>query len=151
MAQNESKNNLIAAARAAAANAYAPYSGFHVGAALLLDNGDVVTGANVENASYGLTLCAETVAVAKLANMGAMARIRAVAIIGGRPDSDGALLGGDPVHPCGRCRQMLNEAAEVAKSDIAVHCASGDGKQSASYRLSELLPHSFGPKDLGIV
>ena len=149
MAANDDAALLIAAARMAAASAYAPYSGFHVGAALLLDDGSVVTGANVENASYGLTLCAETVAVAKLANMGALARIRAVAIVGGRPDG-GALLGSDPVHPCGRCRQMLNEAAELAKTDIAVHCVSGDGASMASYHLSELLPHSFGPKDLGL-
>lgn len=151
MAENKDIDGLFAAAREAAAKAYAPYSGFHVGAALLLDNGEVVTGANVENASYGLTLCAETVAVAKLANMGALARLRAVAIIGGRPGDGGQLNGSDPVHPCGRCRQMLNEAAERAKTDIAVHCASGDGQAQASYVLSELLPHSFGPKDLGLI
>lgn len=150
MADNPAHDALIAAARAAAAHAYAPYSGFHVGAALLLDNGEMVTGANVENASYGLTLCAETVAVAKLANMGALARIRAVAIIGGRPDAEGGLIGSDPVHPCGRCRQMLNEAAERAKTDIAVICVAGDGAAQAQYRLSALLPHSFGPKDLGL-
>jgi cytidine deaminase len=149
MADSDTRDKLIAAARAAAGHAYAPYSGYHVGAALLLADGSIVTGANVENASYGLTLCAETVAVAKLANMGALAQVRAVAIVGGRPDG-GELAGADPVHPCGRCRQMLNEAAEVAKVDIDVHCASGDGSGVASYRLSQLLPHSFGPKDLGL-
>ena len=60
------------------------------------------------------------------------------------------VLGSEPVHPCGRCRQMLNEAAERAKTDIVVICASGDGAATARYRLSELLPHSFGPKDLGL-
>ena len=149
MTDDEGHGRLIAAARGAAVHAYAPYSGYHVGAALLLDDGSLVTGSNVENASYGLSLCAETVAVAKLANMGALAQVRAVAIVGGRPDGD-ALAGKDPVHPCGRCRQMLNEAAECAGTDISVYCASGDGSTVASYRLSELLPHSFGPKDLGL-
>ena len=147
---DETVEALIDAARDAASRAYAPYSGFHVGAALLLKDGSVVTGANVENASYGLTLCAETSAIAKIANEGWIGELVAVAIIGGRPDGD-ALLGGDPVHPCGRCRQILNEAAEQSQTDIAVHCASGNGSTVASYRLSELLPHSFGPKDLGFV
>lgn len=144
------REKLLGAARSAAANAYAPYSGYHVGAALLLSDGAVVTGANVENASYGLTLCAETVAVSKLANEGRLGDLVAVMIVGGRPEGD-ALVGTDPVHPCGRCRQILNEAAERSKRDIQVHCASGDGGHIASYRLSELLPHSFGPKDLGLI
>src|SRR3546814_13381658 len=105
---------------------YAPYSGFHVGAALLLRNGYVVTGANVENASYGLTLCAETAAVAKIANEGWIGELAEVAIVGGRPDGD-ALTGSEPVTPCGRCRQILNEAAARSETDIPVHCASGDG------------------------
>ncbi|MDZ3831197.1 MAG: cytidine deaminase [Sphingopyxis sp.] len=150
MTDSDSRDALIGAAREAAARAYAPYSGFHVGAALLLKNGDVVTGANVENASYGLTLCAETSAIAKIANEGWIAELAAVAIVGGRPDGE-ALLGSDPVHPCGRCRQILNEAAERSRTDIWVHCASGDGAQVASYRLSELLPAAFGPKDLGLI
>jgi cytidine deaminase len=147
---DEIVDTLIDAARDAATRAYAPYSGYHVGAALLLKDGSVVTGANVENASYGLTLCAETSAVAKIANEGWIGELVAVAIVGGRPDGD-ALIGGDPVHPCGRCRQILNEAAEQSETDIDVHCASGDGNVVASYKLSELLPYSFGPKDLGFV
>jgi len=144
------RDALIAAARDAASRAYAPYSGFHVGAALLLKNGDVVTGANVENASYGLALCAETTAIAKIANEGWMGELAEIAIIGGRPDGD-ALIGSDPVNPCGRCRQILNEAAEQSKVDVLVHCASGDGTAVKSYRLSELLPAAFGPKDLGLI
>ena len=146
----DDRDALIDAARDAATRAYAPYSGFHVGAALLLKNGDIVTGANVENASYGLTLCAETVAVAKIVNEGWIAELAEVAIVGGRPDGD-TLLGTDPVNPCGRCRQILNEAAERSKTDILVHCASGDGSAVKTYKLSELLPAAFGPKDLGLI
>jgi len=144
------RDALIDAAREAAARAYAPYSGFHVGAALLLKNGDVVTGANVENASYGLTLCAETAAIAKIANEGWIGELAAVAIVGGRPEGL-ALAGTEAVHPCGRCRQILNEAAEQSKTDIWVHCASGDRTAVESYRLSDLLPAAFGPKDMGLV
>ncbi len=146
----EDRDALIDAARDAASRAYAPYSGFHVGAALLLKNGDVVTGANVENASYGLTLCAETVAVAKIVNEGWIGELAEVAIVGGRPQGD-ELLGAEPVNPCGRCRQILNEAAERSKVDILVHCASGDGRAVMTYRLSQLLPAAFGPKDLGLI
>lgn len=146
----DTRDALIDAARDAAIRAYAPYSGFHVGAALLLKNGDIVTGANVENASYGLTLCAETVAVAKIVNEGWIGELAEVAIIGGRPHGE-ELMGADPVNPCGRCRQILNEAAERSKVDILVHCASSDGSAVKSYRLSQLLPAAFGPKDLGLI
>ncbi len=131
---------LIAAARDAAKNAYAPYSDFHVGAAILLANGRIVTGANFENASYGLSLCAETVAMAKVANDGLLANVLEVAVIGG--------TGADPVRPCGRCRQILNEAAQIGNRDIIVHCSSGDGTAVERHMLSALLPHAFGPKDL---
>ena len=144
------RDALIDAARDAAIRAYAPYSGFHVGAALLLKNGDIVTGANVENASYGLTLCAETVAVAKIVNEGWIGELAEVAIIGGRPHGE-ELMGADPVNPCGRCRQILNEAAERSKVDILVHCASGEGSAVKSFRLSQVLPAAFGPKDLGLI
>ena len=131
---------LIDAAREAAKNAYAPYSNFHVGAAILLTDGRIVTGANFENASYGLSLCAETVAMAKIANDGLLADVVEVAVIGG--------IGPAPVRPCGRCRQILNEAAQIGGRDIIVHCSSGDGAAIERHRLSDLLPHAFGPKDL---
>src|SRR3546814_7493500 len=120
MSDLDDRDALIAAAREAAARAYAPYSGFHVGAALLLNNGDVVTGANVENASYGLTLFAETAAVAKIANEGWMDRRAAVAIVGGRHAGE-ALVGSDPVHPSGRCRQRLHEADARWRAELDEH------------------------------
>jgi cytidine deaminase len=140
---------LIAAARAAAANAHAPYSGFGVGAAVLLDNGEIVAGCNFENASYGLTLCAETIALATVNAQGKLRRVREIGVIGGML-KDGTISGTDPVRPCGRCRQVIHEAAQLAGHDIVVHCAAADGGAIEHHALSDLLPHAFGPADLGI-
>ncbi|HEU4960384.1 MAG TPA: cytidine deaminase [Sphingomonas sp.] len=140
---------LIAAARAAAAHAHAPYSNFAVGAALLMTDGSIVTGCNFENASYGLSLCAETVAIATANAEGRLGDIVAIGVIGGRIVA-GAAVGSDPVGPCGRCRQVINEAAQIGGRDILVHCAGAEGGAIATYRLSELLPHAFGPADLGL-
>lgn len=137
------RDHLITAAREAAAKAYAPYSGFHVGAALLFADGSVVTGANVENASYGLTLCAETVAVGKALSEEWRGALEAVAVIGGKAGAVGA---GAPVTPCGRCRQVLNEVAQLGGSDPVVWCVGES--DVLELRLSELLPHAFGPDAL---
>lgn len=141
---------LVAAARHASAHAHAPYSRFAVGAALLLRDGSIVTGANVENASYGLSLCAETVAVATASAAGRLRDIVAIGVIGGAMDADGNATGTTPVSPCGRCRQVLNEAAQMAGVDLPVHCGAAQGDAIRTYRLSELLPDAFGPADLGI-
>lgn len=143
------KQDLIDAARAAARNAHAPYSRFGVGAALLMRDGSVATGCNVENASYGLSLCAETVAVAKAASEGRLRDVVEVAVIGGAIGPNG-LVGTSPVSPCGRCRQVLNEAAQMGGQDLLVHCAAAEGDAVATHRLSELLPSAFGPADLGL-
>jgi cytidine deaminase len=120
---------LRAAAISAAANAYAPYSRLAVGAAGLAANGAIVTGCNVENASFGLTLCAECGLVSALHAAGA-ARLIAVSVVAG----DGA-----PLVPCGRCRQLLLEAG-------------GPGllldSDSGPRRLGELLPDAFTGTDL---
>lgn len=137
---------LVAAARGAMQHAYAPYSRFTVGAALRLTDGTIVTGSNFENASYGLSLCAETVAVANANAQGRLSDIVAIAVIGAPMGGPGM----DIVTPCGRCRQVLNEAQDMAGRDIAILCASGDGSAFARHRLAELLPHAFGPKDLGL-
>ena len=141
------RDALILAARAASANAYAPYSRFHVGAALLLADGSVVTGANVENASYGLSLCAETVAVAKVLSDGGRGGLIAVAVIGGAPGIGGeATPGADPVTPCGRCRQVLNEVAQLGGTDPFVLCIGA--QEIWETTLAALLPRSFGPASL---
>ncbi|MDQ2878712.1 MAG: cytidine deaminase [Pseudomonadota bacterium] len=141
---------MIAAARDAACHAHAPYSGFGVGAALLMSDGTMVTGANVENASYGLSLCAETVAVATASAAGRLRDVVAVAVIGGMIGTDGRPAGSDPVSPCGRCRQILNEAAQMGGRDLMVLCAGAQGDAVAEYMLSDLLPNAFGPADLGL-
>ena len=146
----DTARRLVAAARAAAVHAHAPYSRFAVGAALLMADGSVVTGANVENASYGLSLCAETVAVATASAAGRLGEIVAVGVIGGAMDGAGRATGTAPVSPCGRCRQVLNEAAQMGGRDLPVHCGAAQGEAIATFRLSELLPAAFGPADLGI-
>lgn len=144
---SELRDKLAAAARAASAQAYAPYSKFHVGAALAFADGHVVSGANVENASYGLSLCAETVAVAAAMAEGRRGGLVAVAVAGGHPGKNGeARLAKAPVTPCGRCRQVLNELASLGGTDPLVWCLGADGV--LEMRLSELLPHAFGPDNI---
>ncbi len=134
---------LIAAARAALRGAYAPYSDFPVGAALAFADGAVVTGANIENASYGLSLCAETVAAVGAMKDGRRGGLLAVAVVGGRP-------GGAPVTPCGRCRQVLLELAQLGATDPVIWCVGSEGGAETvlEVRLSALLPHGFGPDSL---
>ncbi len=139
MIENEAA--LIEAARGAAQHAYAPYSDYQVGAALLFDDGAIITGSNVENASYGLALCAETVAVARAMGEGRRGGLQAVAVIGPDGKGDGA-----PITPCGRCRQVLNEVAQLGPSDPLILCVGRD--EVRRVRLSELLPHAFGPANL---
>ncbi|PXA85946.1 cytidine deaminase [Nostoc sp. 3335mG] len=141
---------LVEAAREAARHAHAPYSKFAVGAALLMTDGTIVTGTNFENASYGLSLCAETVALATANAQGRLADVVAVAVIGGMMGPDGLPTGADVVGPCGRCRQVMNEAAEMGGRDLPVFCSSGDGRKIKRHMLSALLPHAFGPKDLSL-
>ena len=132
------RDALIAAARAALATAYAPYSKFRVGAALRFADGAIVTGSNVENASYGLALCAETVAVAKAMAEGRRGGLVEIAVTGTGPGA---------VTPCGRCRQVLNELAEHGASDPVIWACGTD--EVREFRLSELLPAAFGPGSLG--
>jgi cytidine deaminase len=125
--------SLLDQARQTAQNAYAPYSGFRVGAALRLTNGEVVTGANVENVSYGLTLCAERSALVRaVSKFGPEIRIEAVAV---------ANLNDAPSPPCGACRQVL---AEFILPDAPVIFPAVDGERTLPFR--ELLPLAFEMK-----
>jgi cytidine deaminase len=126
---------LLAAARQAAGNAYCPYSKFPVGAAILTDRGEVFAGCNVENASYGLTICAERSAVFQaIARSSGPLRIRAVLVY--TPTRS-------PAAPCGACRQVLNEFGPSA----GVLCVC-DGPDKTETTLEELLPQAFGPHNL---
>ena len=129
-------HELLAAARAAAARAYCPYSRFAVGAALLADDGRIFTGANVENASYGLTVCAERAAVLQAVNAGAR-RFRALAIVTGSRT---------PATPCGACRQVL---AEFCDDRLPVFCGTRTGASVKRTTLGNLLPQAFRLKTVG--
>lgn len=128
---------LIGAAREAMAQAYAPYSRFSVGAAILGESGRVHAGANVENAAYPQGQCAEASAIGAMILAGDRT-IRVIVVMGGQP-GDGRLC-----TPCGGCRQRLRE---FAKPDTPIHVCGPEGLRR-TFTLEELLPHSFGPDNL---
>ncbi|WP_077367951.1 cytidine deaminase [Anaerosalibacter sp. Marseille-P3206] len=125
-------NELIKKALDAKQNAYVPYSNFHVGAAVLMEDDSVYTGCNIESASYSPTNCAERTAIFKAISEGKR-NIKAIVIVG-----DSGFT-----YPCGVCRQVIREFGKEAKIIIA---KSED--EYLEYTLDELLPHSFGPEDL---
>jgi cytidine deaminase len=127
-------NALVDAARAARLRAYAPYSKFAVGAAVLDDTGRIHAGCNVENAAYPQGICAEATALVHMVLAGGR-KVRAVAVVGDAPE---------PVTPCGGCRQKIRE---FAADDVPVFIADLHGVR-ARYTLGELLPASFGPSHL---
>jgi cytidine deaminase len=125
--------NLMQQARESALHSYSPYSGFRVGAALLLSTGEIVTGTNVENVSYGLTICAERAALVRaVSEFGPAIRIAAVAV---------ANLNAAASPPCGACRQVL---AEFISPDAPVLFPATDGLRSMPF--SDLLPLAFDMK-----
>lgn len=131
-ATHPTDEQLIALAKEAMQRSYSPYSRFKVGACLMSEDGRVFTGTNIENASFGMTICAERAAIFAAIGEG-VKEFTTIAIA----------AEGSPPWPCGACRQVLNEFAP----DIRVLIAWGKD-QTGEARLSELLPHSFGPKDL---
>jgi cytidine deaminase len=139
--------DLIEAARAAAMKAYAPYSGFSVGCAILSDEGQLVTGANMENACYRLGICAEQSALTTAQHVFGLQQMARIAVAGGDGSGD-SLTGGQSVTPCGGCRQALLEASQLAGRDFEILCASGDGRTVERLQLSALIPHGFGPANL---
>lgn len=138
---------LIAAARTAALKAYAPYSRFSVGCAIESVDGEVVTGANLENACYRLGICAEQSALTAAQHAFGLDNVARIAVAGG--DGSGAELSGEQaVTPCGGCRQAILEAAQLGDRDIEIICSNGSGSASVRHRISGLIPHGFGPANL---
>lgn len=137
------RDRLVALARTAASKAHAPYSRFHVGCAVMADDGSVVTGANMENACYRLGLCAEQSALTAAQHAFGLARITHVAVAGG-PMGDAGIAGDDVITPCGGCRQAIAEAAALSGRDIMVISASATGSDIMESTISQLLPASFG-------
>jgi cytidine deaminase len=138
---------LVERAQDACARAYAPYSRFAVGAAVRSTSGKIYTAANLENASSGLSICAEAAALT-VANAAGDFAVEAVAVVGiSFKEPAGALL---VVSPCGSCRQLIAEAAQLTKSDVRVLCCSGDLRSIVVSRIAELLPAAFGPDTLGL-
>jgi cytidine deaminase len=135
MISDDEIERMLAAAKKAAASAYCPYSRFPVGAAVLSGAGVIHAGCNVENASYGLTACAERNAIFHLVASGEPPQIRAVLIY--TPTTT-------PTVPCGACRQVLNEFGPSCK--VVCRC---DGPDEIRTSLSRLLPEAFGPHNLG--
>ncbi len=142
------KDPLVEQARAAALQAYAPYSRFSVGCAIESVDGEIAVGANLENACYRLGICAEIAALTAAQQAFGLGRIARIAVAGGHVGADGALAGTAPVTPCGGCRQAILEAAHVSGRDLEVVSANGDGTDVAVHRISELIPLGFGPANL---
>jgi len=126
---------LVQAAKESSAHAYCPYSNFPVGAAVLTSEGQIFSGSNVENASFGLSICAERNAVFQAVSK-STGRLEIKMIVIYTPTDT-------PTAPCGACRQVINEFG----SESEILCI-GKGKKTIRLRLGELLPNAFGPNDL---
>lgn len=131
---------LLEAARAAARRAYAPYSNFHVGCAIESIDGEVVTGANMENACYRLGLCAEQSALTTAQHGFGLDKVARIAVVGG---TDATIC-----TPCGGCRQAILEAAQLSGRDVEIICGSGDGSGIERHTIGQLIPFGFGPANL---
>jgi cytidine deaminase len=138
---------LIEKAQQAVAWAYAPYSLFAVGAAVRTNSGAIYAGANLENASSGLTICAEAAALSA-ANAAGDLNIAAVAVVGF--NFTGSAQASPVVMPCGACRQLIAEVAQLAGADVRVIGCNGDLSRTVVSTIAEMLPNPFGPENLGV-
>jgi cytidine deaminase len=136
------RKQLIKAAMDARKNSYTPYSHYNVGAALLCEDGEIICGSNIENASYPATVCAERCAIFTAVASGHR-DFTAIVVCGGADTESGVLSG--YAYPCGICRQVMREFTDPDKFTIIVARSVDDYKE---FTLSELLPNSFGPENL---
>jgi cytidine deaminase len=146
------ERELVVAARDATHQSHSPYSNFRVGSAVKLYDGQVITGANQENASYGMTVCAERTAIFSVNNQGRKREIEKIAVTA-RPGSVPELgyKGPSPVAPCGACRQVIKESEDLAGIPITIIMDCYDDKKIARVvGIASLLPLAFGPADLGL-
>jgi cytidine deaminase len=134
------EEQLLDLARATAAKAYAPYSNFRVGCAIESIDGEVVTGANMENACYRLGICAEQSALTAAQHQFGLVHVARIAVVGG---TDATVC-----TPCGGCRQAILEAAQLSGRDVEILCGSGDGSGIERHTIGELIPFGFGPANL---
>ena len=141
------EDELVALAREAALKAYAPYSHFHVGCAIESADGEVVTGANMENACYRLGICAEQSALTAAQHKFGLDKVARIAVAGGGMEG-GGLTGDMTCTPCGGCRQAILEAAQLSGRDVEILCSNGEGSALDRHRIGELIPHGFGPANL---
>ena len=139
------QKRLLEAAEGAMRNAYNPYSHFSVGAALLTAEGEIITGSNIENASYSSTICAERAALCR-ANAEGKRCFKSLAVIASGKDTPTK----DFTAPCGSCRQMIFEASQISGTDIEIILSNTDKTKIGITSIGELLPYAFGPEDLGI-
>ncbi|MEK6970586.1 MAG: cytidine deaminase [archaeon] len=139
------QKKVVDAAEDVMKHSYNPYSHFFVGAALLAKDRSIISGTNVENAAYGSSICAERSAILRANAMG-YRQFDAIAIIvrADKSDVEG------PSAPCGSCRQMLVEAAQLAEEDLLVILSNTKKDKMVLTSIHELLPLSFGPKDVGV-
>lgn len=141
---NPVDKNLLKAAKEALKNAYAPYSQFYVGAAVLLENGIIVTGNNQENAAYPSGLCAERVAIFHASSQYPDKKILAIAV---SAKTSGRVLN-KPISPCGSCRQSISEYEVKFDSEIKMIMGGEKGEVYVSHSAANLLPLSFSKKSL---
>jgi cytidine deaminase len=142
---SEKEKELLKSASEAMNNSYSPYSKFSVGAAILTQDGQIITGANVENAAYGSSICAERSAIMRANAMGKR-MFDKIAIISKGEDFDTK----EPSAPCGSCRQVIFEFAQISKKDIEIILSNTKMSKIIISTISEILPMAFGPDDLGI-